>query len=179
MGDRTRYATADDAAAVCSIYGPIVRDTPISFEIESPSPDEMQGRIRTSVLWLVRERSGEVVGYAYVDRFRSRPAYRWSLEVSVYIAEHARRTGVGSSLLTTSLTILAGRGFVNAFAGIALPNPASIALFESLGFEPTGVHRQVGFKLGAWHDVGWWQRRLRAATIPPPEICATAVDGEL
>ncbi len=170
MSDGTRFATADDAAEVCSIYRPIVLHTATSFEIEPPSVDAMRSRIDESLIWLVHERGGGVVGYSYADPFHPRPAYRWSLQVSIYVAEHARGEGIGTTLLTTLLGILAGRGFVNAFAGVALPNPASVALFEAHRFVRTGVHRQVGFKLGAWHDVGWWERRLRAPTVPPPDI---------
>ena len=108
--------------------------------------------------------------YAYANRFHIRPAYRWSVEVSVYIDPRSQGKGIGRSLLDSLLDALVVRGYVNAFAGIALPNPASIRLFESRGFEQIALQKQVGFKLGRWRDVGWWQLRLAPATVPPPAI---------
>jgi L-amino acid N-acyltransferase YncA len=166
----TRLARAGDAAQVQAIYAPIVRDTPISFEADPPDVAELRRRIDsvlTRLPWLVRERDGQVLGYAYASPHRERFAYRWSVEVAVYVAAHARGTGVGRSLYRPLLDLLAAQGYVNAYAGITLPNPASVALHEALGFIPVGVYREAGFKAGAWHDVGWWQRRLRELTVPP------------
>jgi phosphinothricin acetyltransferase len=166
----TRLARADDAAQVQAIYAPIVRDTPISFEADPPDVAEMRRRIEvvlTRLPWLVRERGGEVLGYAYANPHRERFAYRWSVEVTVYVAAHARGSGVGRSLYLPLLDLLAAQGHVNAYAGITLPNPASVGLHQALGFTPVGVYRETGFKFGAWHDVGWWQRRLRELAVPP------------
>lgn len=162
-----RPATAGDAPGVLAIYAPIVETTAISFEEEPPSPDEMRRRIRGSNLWLVADDGPDISGYAYAASFHPRAAYRWSVEVSIYLAESARGRGLGRRLLGDLLERLRGRGFVNAFGGIALPNPASVALFESFGFEKIAHQRIVGFKLGAWHDVGWWQLQLTEPTIPP------------
>ncbi len=164
-----RSATPEDAAAVLAIYEPIVRDTAISFETEPPSEDEIVERIVQSHEWLVFQTSGRIVGYAYAVPFHRRAAYRWSVELSIYVAEDARRSGLGREILTEMLDRLLRRGFVNAFAGIALPNEVSVRLFESCGFKKIAHQEHVGFKLGAWHDVGWWQRDLRPASIPPPE----------
>jgi phosphinothricin acetyltransferase len=101
-----------------------------------------------------------VAGFAYGGPHRTRAAYRWSVDVTVYVAEQARGHGVGRALYGALLPALAERGFHAAFAGIALPNPGSVALHEAVGFTPLGVYREVGFKLGRWHDVGWWQRLL-------------------
>ena len=111
-----------------------------------------------------------VAGYAYASRFHPRSAYRWSAEVSVYLAPRARGAGVGTRLVRTLLARLTEMGFVNAFAGSSLPNPASTALFESLGFRKIAHWERAGFKLGAWHDVGWWQLQLQAPSVPPPEL---------
>jgi L-amino acid N-acyltransferase YncA len=166
----TRLAREDDAAQVQAIYAPVVRDTAISFETEPPGVAEVRRRIRevlTRFPWLVRERDGELLGYAYATRHRDRRAYQWSVEVAVYVARHARGAGVGRSLYLPLLDLLAAQGLVTAYAGITLPNPASVGLHEALGFTPVGVFREAGFKHGAWRDVGWWQRRLREPAVPP------------
>lgn len=151
-----RPATSADAASIRAIYAPIVQHTIISFE-------EMADRIDAiskAYPYLVAERDGVVAGYAYASQHRTRPAYRSSVDVTVYIAEGNRRAGVGRALYTKLLIALANRGYHAAFAGIALPNPGSVALQESMGFDPLGVYREVGTKFGSWHDVGWWQRLL-------------------
>ncbi|MDR7482256.1 MAG: N-acetyltransferase family protein [Armatimonadota bacterium] len=165
-----RIATREDAPAICAIYAPIVRETAISFEIEPPSVAEMAHRIRTTLArypWIVCAPGGAVLGYAYAGPHRTRAAYQWSVDVSIYVAAAARRRGVGRALYAALLEILRLQGFYNAFAGIGLPNPASVGLHEAMGFVPVGVYRTVGFKLGRWHDVGWWQRSLREAGSPP------------
>lgn len=165
-----RPATPTDVEEILSIYAPIVRDTIISFETEVPSNEELLGRIRNSHEWLVSERDGRVVAYAYAAPFHRRAAYRWSVEVSIYVAPDAHGSGVGKALLSELLRRLSERGFVNVFAGIALPNPASVSLFEVFGFEKIAHQKKVGFKLGAWHDVAWWQLQLRDPSAPPPDI---------
>jgi phosphinothricin acetyltransferase len=164
-------ASPDDAEAVAAIYAPVVAETAISFETEPPSPIEMRQRI-SEVLpgfpWLVCRRDGDVLGYAYAHLFRTRAAYAWSVETSVYVGAGARRLGVGSRLYGALLPILLKQGFHRAFAGITLPNPASVALHESVGFTPIGVFRRVGWKFGSWWDVGWWQLDLEASTNAEP-----------
>lgn len=145
-----------------------MKDTTVSFEDEPPSTEEMAGRIEKSHLWLVADRGGEIAGYAYANAFHPRSAYRWSVEVSVYLEPGARGRGVGKHLLGVLLDRLREMGFVNAFGGVALPNDASVGLFESLGFERIAHWDKVGYKFGAWHDVDWWQLRLREPTVPPP-----------
>jgi phosphinothricin acetyltransferase len=167
-----RTATRTDADSIRAIYEPIVLNTFVSFESEPPEVEEMARRISSGHLWLVSEHEGRIVGYAYAARFNVRAAYRWSVEVSVYVDEAHRRSGIGRSLMSSLLTQLAERGFVNAFAGIALPNPGSVRLVEALGFDHIGLQRKVGFKLGEWRDVGWWQLRLREPTVPPPPLKA-------
>jgi phosphinothricin acetyltransferase len=169
-----RGAGREDAAGVLAVYAPIVRDTAISFEEEPPSVDEMAGRIAKSHLWLVAELDGEVAGYAYAGPFHARSAYRWSVEVSVYLGPEARGRGIGKRLLGVLLDRLREMGFVNAFGGVALPNDASVGLFESLGFERIAHWDKAGFKHDAWHDVDWWQLRLRDPTVPPPPLGGAA-----
>jgi L-amino acid N-acyltransferase YncA len=106
-------------------------------------------------------------GYAYAARHRVRGGYQWSVDASVYVAEGFRRRRVGRGLYTSLFAILTAQGYFNAFAGIALPNAASVALHESMGFEPIGVYRRVGYKLDRWHDVGWWQFVLKQHTASP------------
>jgi L-amino acid N-acyltransferase YncA len=164
---------ARDAAACAAIYAPHVEGSAVSFEEQAPGAAEMATRIErygASHAWLVAERGEEVVGYAYATAFNERPAYRWSASVSVYIAEGAHGQGVGRALYSALFDCLRERGFRMAHAGITLPNEASVALHERLGFELVGVNREVGWKDGAWRDVGWYQLELApAGEGPPPE----------
>jgi phosphinothricin acetyltransferase len=174
---RIRPATPQDAAAVAAIYAPVVERTMISFEEIPPDADEMRSRIErigAEWPWLVACDGDGVRGYAYGSRHRSRAAYRWSVDTSVYVAEDARGMGVGKALYARLLDDLIARGFYNAFAGIGLPNDASVALHRAFGFEPVGVYRNVGFKFGKWHDVAWWQLQLRPPDGAPQEIIRTS-----
>jgi L-amino acid N-acyltransferase YncA len=162
---------ARDAAACAAIYAPHVEGSAVSFEEQAPGPDEMAARIERygpSHAWLVAERDGAVVGYAYATAFNERSAYRWSTNVSVYIAGDARGQGVGRALYTKLFERLRERGFRMACAGITLPNEASVGLHESLAFERVGVNREIGWKDGGWRDVGWWQLELAPAGEGPP-----------
>ena len=164
-------ATINDAESMAAIYAPIVAETPISFEAEPPSVEEMQRRITETLRgfpWLVCRKGGDVLGYAYAHAFATRAAYSWSVETSVYVDADARRLGIGSRLYGALLPILTEQGFRRALAGITLPNPASVALHESVGFQPSGVYRRVGFKLGSWWDVGWWQLDLHSTQNADP-----------
>jgi phosphinothricin acetyltransferase len=162
-----------DAAACAEIYAPHVKSSVVSFEERAPDAGEMAARIERYAAghaWLVAERDGEVVGYAYATPFNERPAYRWSTSVSVYIAEEARGQGVGRALYEALFDRLRERGFRTACAGVTLPNEASVGLHEHLGFELVGVNREIGWKHGAWRDVGWYQLELTPAPDgPPPE----------
>jgi phosphinothricin acetyltransferase len=165
-----RLAREDDARFITAIYGPIVRDTPISFEVDPPDAAEFAQRIRNTLVqypWLVDERDGVIAGYAYASQHHVRVAYQWSADVTVYIDERYRRAGVGRGLYTSLFNVLVQQGYYNAYAGITLPNPGSVGLHEAMGFVPVGVYRGVGFKLGRWYDVGWWQLALRQKTASP------------
>ena len=174
---KIRFAAETDASQILEIYAPLVTSTPISFEDTPPSPAEMAGRIRRTLdhyPWLVCDGDEGISGYAYATAFRQRAAYEWSVEVSAYVHTEVRRRGVARGLYTSLFEILRIQGFLNAFAGIALPNEASVALHESLGFTAAGVYEDVGYKLETWHDVGWWQLRLREPDSPPPPPGALA-----
>lgn len=157
---------------MAAIYAPIVRDTTISFEIEPPTAEEMGRRILKILKthpWLVAEQAGQVLGYVYAGTHRDPGAYRWSVNVSAYIAEGARRKGVGRALYQRLFAILKAQGFHSAYAGIALPNQASVGLHEALGFKPIGIYKEVGFKQGQWRDTGWWQLKLSSSDAAPSE----------
>jgi L-amino acid N-acyltransferase YncA len=158
-----RCANRDDAAGVLAIYAPIVNETAISFELEPPTLGQMQERIESTLdllPWLVAEQEQQIIGYAYASRYRQRAAYQWSVEVSAYVRADARRSGVARALYRALLSILKDLSYRTALAGIALPNDASVAFHESMGFTPVGVYHNVGYKFGTWHDVGWWQLAL-------------------
>ncbi|HEY6100775.1 MAG TPA: arsinothricin resistance N-acetyltransferase ArsN1 family B [Anaeromyxobacter sp.] len=174
-----RMAEPSDARAVLEIYGPVVATTAISFEAEVPAQREMEERIAGTLgfaPWLVCDDGGRVAGYAYASRHRERAAYRWCVDVSVYVRDDRRRAGVGRALYTSLFSLLRLQGFRAAHAGITLPNEASVRLHQSLGFEAVGVYPRVGFKLGRWHDVGWWQLPLLersgepGPTVPPEAL---------
>lgn len=178
MTPTIRLARPDDARAIAAIYEPAVTESAVSFETDPPDAAEMRRRIERTLPdhpWLVCERDGEVAGYAYAGSHRVRAAYRWSVDVSAYVHPDHRRQGVGRGLYESLFEILRLQGFVNAYAGIALPNPASVGLHESMGFEPIGVYEGVGYKHGAWRDVGWWHLALAEKPDgPEPPIDVSA-----
>ena len=169
-----RLATPADAPDINDIYRPFVTHSTVSFELEPPSDVAMRERIAhtlTRLPWFVCEQGAALLGYAYAAPYRERPAYQWCVETSVYVHESGRRRGIGRALYESLLWTLERQGYYTAYGIISLPNPASVALHEALGFEPVGVYRNAGYKLGAWRDVGWWQRVLREygePTAPQP-----------
>ena len=167
---RIRPATLPDAEALLAIYRPFVETSVISFETVPPALEEFAARIRKALAswqWLVAERAGQLIGYAYGSSHRERAAYRWSVEVSAYVSPSHHRQGVGRLLYSQLLPDLARRGYCNAYAGITLPNDASVALHRAAGFGFIGTFEAVGRKFGQWHDVAWFQKRLRDS--PPSE----------
>ena len=173
-----RLATAADAAAVATIYAPYVTDTFVSFEEEAPTADVMARRMAGNGSglhpWLVAEEGGTVIGYASSSPFRTRPSYRWTVETGVYLAPEAQGIGLGRALMERMLDLLTGQNFTAVVAGITLPNPASVALHEKLGFAPTATYRDTGFKLGEWRTVQVFARDLAPRFTPPLEIRAFA-----
>jgi phosphinothricin acetyltransferase len=178
--DRIRMARAEDAAQIAAIYAPYVTGAATSFELEPPDAVEMSARIESVLAltpWLVcAGDDGVLVGYAYAARHRERAAYRWSVDTTVYVRADRHRRGAGAALYRALFALLRLQGFYVAHAGITLPNAASVGLHEALGFRPVGVYPAVGWKLGAWHDVGWWHLPLqeRPATPAPPLALAAA-----
>lgn len=128
--------------------------------------------------WLVAESDGGVIGYAYAGPHRTRPAYQWSCDVSVYLAPGSKRTGTGRKLYSRLFEILGRQGFAMAFAGIALPNGASVGFHEAMGFEFIGQYPRVGFKKGEWRDVGWWHRPIQELGTAPREPLGFAEVGK-
>lgn len=169
---RVRVSRLEDAAAIATIYAPFVGEGYASFEEAPPSVEEIAERLESGLRthpWLTFERDGEPVGYVYASPHRARLGYRWAVDTTVYLAPEARGQGGGRRLYAALLPILVAQGYVVAYAGIALPNPASVGLHEAMGFRPVGVYPGVGFKAGAWHDVGWWGCDLAPRETPPGE----------
>ena len=167
-----RLATPTDAPGIAAIYRPYVEGTVISFELTPPADADMAGRISRVIAelpWLVCEEAGAILGYAYASRHHDRAAYQWSVDTSVYVHEAQRRRGLGHALYTELFACLRDQGYYTAYTGITLPNIASVALHERFGFEPVGIYRKAGFKLGRWWDVGWWQKPLRGCYVVPTE----------
>ncbi|UFP94552.1 arsinothricin resistance N-acetyltransferase ArsN1 family B [Gloeobacter morelensis] len=183
MKTRIRLADDTDAKAVLDIYAPFVCGSPVTFEVEPPTVDEMQRRIGSTgerYPWLVCVGENRALGYAYASEHRTRAAYGWSVDCSVYIDPRYCRRGIARGLYTSLFALLRLQGFFNVFAGITLPNAASVGLHEAIGFKAVGVYRAVGYKLGAWHDVGWWQLPLQAPLCEPPSpipLARLARDG--
>jgi len=173
---RLRLVVPDDAAQIAAIYAPFCLETAISFEAEAPDEAAMRERIYAVAdryPWLVAvSEKKEILGYAYATKHRERAAYRWSVDYAVYLAPSAKGQGIGTKLYTALAAICRNLGYHRAFAGIALPNEASVRLHEKVGFRPIGVYRRVGFKLGKWHDVGWWSLDLRPEEDSPSEARA-------
>jgi L-amino acid N-acyltransferase YncA len=166
-----RFAEELDAAAIQAIYAPYCESSAVSFETKAPSVEEIVQRIHKisgQFPWIVGERDRRVIGYAYGSRHSERAAYQWSVDATVYVSPSAQRTGLGRALYTSLFRILALQGYYKAYAGITLPNSASVGLHEAMGFKPVGVYRGVGYKLGRWHDVGWWEFSLRPESDEPP-----------
>jgi len=157
-----RPATAEDAEAIARIYSHYVLNTTISFEEQAVSTDEMAGRIAevlaSSLSWLIAEQAGQAVGYAYAGKWKGRCAYRHSVETSVYIDPAFTGRGIGRQLYQELLAVLRAKSIHVVIGGIGLPNAASVALHERLGFIKVAHFREVGYKFGQWLDVGYWQR---------------------
>ena len=170
---RLRLATADDAAAIASIYAHYVTQTTVSFETEPPDEAEVRARIDACGAlypWLVAcDEPTRLLGYAYASPFRTRRAYRFTVETTVYLDAGAQGRGIGRALYSALLPLLERQGFTQAIAAITLPNAASVRLHEAFGFAAAGVYRQVGYKLGQWLSVGLWQRAMAATSENPEE----------
>ena len=168
-----------DAPGLRRVYAPFVRDTAVTFETDPPSVESMRERVTAHLAAdehprLVCELDG-VAGYAYGGRLRDRPAYRWAVETTVYVDPEAQRRSVGSALCGALLSALRLQGYRAAYAAVALPNPASVGFHEALGFERVGTFEAVGYKRGAWHDVGWYRRELAGVDDDPDPPTPTSL----
>ncbi|QFU81964.1 GNAT family N-acetyltransferase [Natronorubrum aibiense] len=177
-----RLATPEDAAAVREIYAPFCESTAVTFEETAPTEAELAARIDSTLEtypWLVCELDDGVVGYAYAGSLRKRRAYEWVVELSVYVADDARRSGVGRALYESLFAILERQGFCDAYAVTTLPNPATVRFHEQLGFERVADFPAMGYTQDAWHDVAWWRRSIaeKAADPEPPTPLPVARDA--
>ena len=163
-GITLRMARPEDAGGMLAVYAPYVEHSTASWEYEAPSLAEFSGRLRehldTGFPWLLAEEDGAVLGYAYAGRFAARRGYDWDAEVTVYLSAAAHRRHAATALYTALLALLRRQGYVNCFALITHPNPASAALHRSLGFKQAGVLRRVGYKFGRRIDTEFWQLML-------------------
>jgi phosphinothricin acetyltransferase len=177
-----RLATPMDAADIAAIYAPAVVGRATSFELDPPAADEMAQRIAkvtSRYPWLVAFDAEGVRGYAYASAHRDRPAYGWAVEVTAYVRADSHRRGIGRALYESLFAVLVLQGFRQAYAGVTLPNPASVALHETIGFQQVGVYQRVGYKLGRWHDVAWFGREIAPPIAnPPPPRPLPEVVGE-
>jgi L-amino acid N-acyltransferase YncA len=161
-----------DAAAVAAIYAPAVKAGVASFEEQPPDAAEMARRIARTLArtpWLVAADDGRVIGYAYAGPHRERAGYRWSVNISVYVDRERQGRGIAGMLYGELLAWLRRQGFVNVYAGVTLPNPASVALHEAIGMRRMAVYERIGFKHGQWHDVAWYWLRLMEPDGAPAE----------
>lgn len=167
-----RLATTDDASAIAAIYAPYCESTVISFEETAPTHEEMARRVAAigaTKPWILLEDHGRVIGYAYASAHHERAAYRWSVSTAIYIGGNYHRRGAGRALYTTLFALLRALGYTQATAGITLPNAASVGLHAAFGFAPVGVYRHIGYKMGGWHDVGWYQVEIQPASERPAD----------
>ena len=182
MAATIRLASQNDAQQIRDIYAPFCENSPVSFETQAPTAQEMGQRIAKTLRshpWLVYEIDGELLGYAYASPHRERAAYRWAVDVSAYVREGYRRLGVGRSLYRSLFALLRLQGFYRALAGITLPNPGSVGLHRAMGFQPLGTYHSIGYKCGRWHDVEWFQLALRDCNGVPEDPLEVEVVREL
>lgn len=168
---KIRPAVEADYSQLLDIYTPYILGSGITFDTEVPSPEEWTKKIddvRKKFPYLVAEADGQLVGFAYASPFKSRCAYEWSVESSVYVRQDGHRKGIGASLYEALLSMLKEQGVVNVIGGIALPNEPSVKLHEKCGIRPVAKFFDVGFKLGRWWDVGYWQLQLQKPSAPQP-----------
>ena len=164
-----RIAVEGDAPCVAAIYAPYVLNSVISFESAPPDAEEFRVRMAsclTDYPWLIAEVDGQIAGYAYAGQHSGRAAYDWSANISVYLAAEHHRRGIGRRLYDMLIVLLRHQGYHSLFAGITLPNGASVALHTALGMQEVGIYKEVGFKFGQWHDVMWMGMAISASTEP-------------
>ncbi len=165
-----RLATKADAKGILDIYSPYISNTSFTFETELPSIVSFAERITGYLInwpWLVYEVDGSIAGYAYASRYRERTAYQWCVEVSVYVHDDHQRKGIAKQLYGLLFNILRRQGYRNVYAVINLPNDKSVEFHEAAGFTYLATYENVGYKLGKWKNVGWWQLQLNSYDLEP------------
>ncbi|MBV9842635.1 MAG: N-acetyltransferase [Sphingomonadaceae bacterium] len=179
MSVTIRSVSRDDAAPIAAIYAHYVTNTAVTFEEVPPDAAEMRARIETVSAthpWLIAATAdGDLLGYAYGRPYHGRAAYRWTCETAIYLAHDRRGRGTGRALYAPLLDTLTDQGFVAAIASITVPNAESSRFHEALGFTFVGRMTAIGYKLGRWHDVGYWQRDLGPRSSPPKGLASTGL----
>ena len=179
---QVRFATPDDAADILKIYSEYILTKATTFETEVPTLDQFRHRIEQILIkfpWIVCRINNSLAGYTYASAFKEREAYQWSAECSVYLSHAFMNKGIGKILYKTLFPIIKYQGIRNVFAGIALPNDPSVHMHERLGFKPIAVYENIGYKLGQWHNVGWWKLQLNDySTEPPPLLKFSELDPD-
>nr|WP_295946720.1 GNAT family N-acetyltransferase [uncultured Agathobaculum sp.] len=174
-----RPATEDDAAEMLALYAPYVIQTTVSSEYEPPSLEEFLGRMRsytTRLPWLTCTVDGEIVGYGYASPHRTRAAYQWSVETSIYVAPEWHRHGIAGAIYAALFELLSMQGYYNIYVGITSPNERSMKFHKAMGFIISGAYQESMYKFGQWRDVLWMGKSLRPhegepqPTVPFPEI---------
>lgn len=172
MNEIIRLAHPEDAAAILDVYRPFITDTAISFEYTVPSIAEFAERIRgiaAEYPYLVYEREGRIEGYAYAHRYLERAAYQWDVEVTVYLSDAVRGSGIGAKLYTAMEKLLQLQGIINLYACITASNQASINFHAKTGYKMVGTFHKAGFKLGEWQDVVWMEKAIGCYSDKPQE----------
>ncbi len=167
---KIRFAQKKDAGQLLEIYAPFISHSAVSFESEVPSVREFEERMKSYMQtypWLVCEQDNEIIGYAYASRYRDRKAYQWSCECSVYVKKKFRKSGIARMLYTVLFETLKRQGFMNVYAVITFPNPASIRFHRKAGFRKFAVYKKVGYKMGKWNDVHWYGKQLLKPVVKP------------
>ncbi|HEU5054838.1 MAG TPA: GNAT family N-acetyltransferase [Hanamia sp.] len=176
-----RLVNEDDAEEISAIYKFFVEQTIITFEYNAPSSDDFLERIRNITAqypWLVFLFGNKIIGYAYASLHRQRSAYQWSFESTVYLLPEFHRKGIARLLYKTLFSLLDIQGYFNVYAGVSLPNEKSVGFHTSIGFTEVGIYKNIGYKFGSWHDVEWFQFKLKEHALePPPPVSIRSISN--
>lgn len=174
-------AKASDAEEILNIYGPYIKNTAITFEYDVPSIEEFQDRIQTITSkypWIVCRVNGEIAGYAYANQFRTRAAFNWAVESSIYISPNYHGRGIATMLYNKLMNLLSYQGFHHIYAFISMPNESSVALHNKLGFERIGLYENSGFKHGKWYSLLALNKQLKPSHEPTSIIPINTISSD-